>query len=153
MKRTLVAILALSPVLAFAQTNSPAQPRSTQLAAAYAPANLPAASSADRAATASTIRVSTGVTPPHVISSVNFVAENTAALRHVAVEQHVVVTLDVDAAGKPTNLAIAKSAGPILDKEVLATVSQYRFQPGKLDGQPTAVPVRLDVVVPAGTTY
>jgi TonB family protein len=153
MKRTLVAILALSPVLAFAQTNSPAQPRSTQIAVAHTPANLPAASSADRAATASTIRVSTGVTPPHVISTANFVAENTAALRHVVVEQHVVVALDVDATGKPSNLAIVKSAGDTLDKDVLATVSQYRFKPGTLDGQPTTVPVRLEVVVPAGTTY
>jgi TonB family protein len=151
MKRTLVAILALSPVFAFAQTNSPAQPRSTQLAAAYAPANLPAASSADRAATASTIRVSTGVTPPHVVHTVNFVA-GFAAQRSNA-DQHVVVSLDVDATGTPSNLAIVKSAGPALDKAVLATVGQYRFKPGTLDGQPTAVPVRLDVVVPAGTTY
>ena len=153
MKRTIVAILALSPVLAFAQTNSPAQPRSTQIAEVHAPANLPVASSADRAATASTIRVSTGVTPPHVVKTVNFVADYAASQRYVAVEQHVVVTLDVDATGKPSNLAIVKSAGPILDKDVLATVSQYRFKPGTLDGQPTAVPVRLDVVVPAGTTY
>jgi TonB family protein len=151
MKRTIVAILALSPVFAFAQTNSPAQPRSTQFAEVHAPANLPAASSADRAATASTIRVSTGVTPPHVISAVNFVATQTR--NAVAVEQKVIVNLNIDETGKPVNLSIEKSAGPVLDKDVLATVAQYRFKPGMLDGIPTSVPVKLEVIIPAGTTY
>ncbi len=151
MKRTIVAILALSPVLAFAQTNSPAQPRSTQLAEVHAPANLPAATSADRAATASTLRVSTGVTPPRVISVVNFVTTSTRSA--IAVERKVVVNLNVDETGKPVDLTIAKSAGDILDKDVLATVAKYRFKPGMLDGIPTSVPVKLEVVIPAGTTY
>ena len=151
MKRTIVAILALSPVLAFAQTNSPAQPRSTQLAEVHAPANLPASSSADRAATASTIRVSTGVTSPHVVSAVNFVA--TQNRNTIAVEKKVIVNLTVDETGKPVDLSIAQSAGDILDKDVLATVAQYRFKPGTLDGIPTVVPVKLQVIIPAGTAY
>jgi len=150
MKRTIVAILAFSPVLAFAQTNTPAQPRSTQIAEAHAPATLP--SSADRAATASTLRVSTGVTPPHVVRAVAFVAQQ-GGNQTAAVEQKVVLQMNVDESGKPTDLTVVKSAGAILDKDVLATVSQYRFAPGKLDGIATAVPVKLEVIIPAGTTY
>ena len=156
MKRTLVAILALSPVLAFAQTNAPAQPRSTPVlqSKAVAPASLLAAtSSADRAATASTLRVSTGVTPPHVIHTVDFVTAGARTERLVAAPQTVVVDLNVDETGKPTSLSIAKSAGAVLDHDVIATVSQYRFQPATLDGQPTAISVKLQVIIPTGTSY
>ena len=152
MKRTLVAILALSPVLAFAQTNAPAQPRSTQIAEVVVPADLHAATPAANTATASTYRVSTGVIPPHVVKSAQFVA--TSGLRHVTgADQKVVLTLNVDETGKPCDLAVARSAGATLDQEVVATVSRYRFQPGMLDGQPTIVPVRLEVFIPAGTNY
>ena len=47
--------------------------------------------------------------------------------------------------GKPTDLAIVRSAGTALDKNVLAAVSQYRFKPGTLDKQPTAIPVNLQI--------
>ena len=155
MKRTLVAILALSPVLAFAQVNTPAQPRSTQISEVVVPAGLPAAAlAADHGAPTSTIRVSTGVTPPHVVQFANFISAAGPQSHHtVAAEQRVVVTLDVDTNGLPTNLTVAKSSDATLDQDVLATVSKYRFTPGKLDGQATAVPVRLEVIVPAGISY
>ena len=153
MKRTLVAILALSPVFAFAQVNTPAQPRSTQISEVVVPAGLhAAASAADHTATAATVRVSTGVTAPHVSKTVSFIS--VAGTQHkVSTEQTVVITLDVDANGVPTNLAVVKSAGATIDQDVLATVAKYQFTPGKLDGQATAVPVRLEVIVPAGTAY
>ena len=154
MKRTLVAILALSPVLAFAQVSTPAQPRSTQVSEVVVPAGLhAAASAADHSATTSTVRVSTGVTAPHVSKTATFVSLAGTQPHKVSTEQRVVVTLDVDVNGTPENLAVVKSAGETLDQDVLATVSKYHFTPGKLDGQATAVPVRLEVIVPAGTTY
>jgi TonB family protein len=58
-----------------------------------------------------------------------------------------VVSLTVDADGKPSDLKIVQSVNPIMDKNVLAAVSQYRFTPGTLDDQPTAVPVSLEVVL------
>ena len=155
MKRTLVAILALSPVFAFAQTSSPAQPRSTQISEVVVPADLHAAApAADRtSATASTYRVSTGVIPPHVVKSVEFVTATGQKQHTTGVDQKVVLSLNVDETGKPCNLAVAQSAGPMLDQDVLATVARYRFKPGMLDGQATAVPVRLEVIIPAGTNY
>jgi hypothetical protein len=35
----------------------------------------------------------------------------------------------------------------VMDKNVLAAVRQYRFTPGTLDGEPTSVPVNLEVVL------
>ena len=61
--------------------------------------------------------------------------------------------MTVDATGTPSNLSIVKSAGLVLDHQVLATVSQYRYHPAMLDGQPTAVPVKLEVIIPAESTY
>jgi outer membrane biosynthesis protein TonB len=55
--------------------------------------------------------------------------------------------MTVDATGKPLNLKILRSLGPLMDHNVLAAVSQYRFTPGTLDGQPTAIPVNLEVVL------
>ena len=155
MKRTIVAILALSPVLAFAQTKSPAQPSSTPAlqSTLIAAASFPAATSADRAANPTALRVSTGVTAPRIIHTANLAAGSSRNRHLVATDQHISLEMIVDETGKPTSLAIVKSAGEMLDKDVLATVSLYRYQPGMLDGQPTPGPVKLEVVIPAGTTY
>ena len=53
----------------------------------------------------------------------------------------------VDATGKPSELKIVQSLGPVMDKNVLAAVSRYRFAPGTLDGEPTTVPVNLEVIL------
>ncbi len=156
MTRTLVAILALSPVLAFAQTNQPAQPRSTPLLAStlVQPADLHAAVVADRAASPASIPVSTGISAPQIIHTASFIAPQDAISRHFnGIERTVVVQMTVDEAGKPTDLSVVRSAGAAIDHQVLATVGQYRYQPGTLNGQAIAVPVKLEVTIPAGTTY
>jgi outer membrane biosynthesis protein TonB len=51
----------------------------------------------------------------------------------------------IDETGKPTDLRIVKSAGPIVDKNVLESVSQYRFQPGTVSSQPVAFPLNLEI--------
>ncbi len=156
MMRTLVAILAVSPALAFAQTTQPAQPRSTPVLSStlLQPALLHAAVVADRTAKSSALPVSTGVVAPRILHTVSFIVPNDAISKRIAsTEQRVVVNMTVDETGKPTNLSVARSASPTIDQQVLATVSQYRYQPGMLDGQPTSVPVKLEVIVPAGNTY
>jgi outer membrane biosynthesis protein TonB len=55
--------------------------------------------------------------------------------------------MTVDATGKPSELKILQSLGAVMDRNVLAAVSQYRFATGTLDGAPTAVPVDLEVVL------
>jgi len=64
-----------------------------------------------------------------------------------AVDRKTKVAMTVDATGKPSELKIIQSLGPVMDNNVLAAVSQHRFTPGTLDGAPTAVPVNPEVVL------
>ena len=151
MMRTLVAILAVSPALTFAQTTQPAQPRSTPVLSStlLQPALLHAAVVTDRTEKSSPLPVSTGVIAPHILHTVEFTLPNDAISKHAtSMEHRVIVNMTIDETGKPTNLSIAKSAGLAMDQQVLATVSQYRYQPAMLDGQPIMVPVTLEVVIP-----
>lgn len=147
MRRVIVATLLLSPVLLHAQASSPAQPQSSTLQSKLvAPATF--GSEADRSTTGTTsqIRISTGVNAPKLIHTVEVAsdADFTAVARF---ERVAVVSMTVEADGKPSDLKIVQSVNPIMDKNVLAAVSQYRFTPGTLDNQPTAVPVNLSVVI------
>jgi TonB family protein len=141
MRKAILAILALSPVLLHAQANSPAQPQTTlesRLAA-------PAAPGADRSTSAKPFRVSTGVSAPKLIHSVAVSSENTWPWTVIGVSKTVVVGMVVDTNGVPTDLKIVKSVGPELDKNVLAAVAQYRFKPGTVSNQPVAFPVNLEI--------
>lgn len=141
MRKAILAILALSPVLLHAQANSPAQPQTTlesRLAA-------PAAPGADRGTSAKPFRVSTGVSAPKLIHSVAVSSENTWPWTVIGVSKTVVVGMVVDTNGVPTELKIVKSVGPELDKNVLAAVAQYRFKPGTVSNQPVAFPVNLEI--------
>jgi outer membrane biosynthesis protein TonB len=55
--------------------------------------------------------------------------------------------MTVDATGKPSDLKIVRSLGPVMDHNILAAVGQYRFAPGTLDGAPTSIPVNLEVIL------
>jgi TonB family protein len=108
---------------------------------------LPSSDGATATVPAAT-RVSTGVTAPKLISKVDIAASTTSLWHLVPVQRTVVVSLVVDKTGKPENLKITKSTGTaILDKNVLDAVSQYRFQPGTLNNEPTAIPMNLEITV------
>ena len=149
MRKVIVATLALTPMLLHAQANSPAQtqssPSSTLQSKLVQPKEF-VASEADRG-TVAPIKISTGVIAPKLISTVQIEADYDTSPRGFLVERKTVVSMLVDATGKPSDLKIVKPINPVMDKNVLAAVSQYRFAPGTLDGQPTAVPVNLEVVL------
>ena len=139
MRKALLATLALTPVLLHAQANSPAQLESKLAApAAIAPA-------ADRGATSKPLRVSTGVAKPKLIHSVSISSENTWPWAVTGINKTVVVGMVVDTNGVPTDLKIVRSAGPELDKNVLAAVSQYRFKPGTVSDKPVEFPLNLEI--------
>jgi protein TonB len=148
MKRTIVAILALAPAALFAQTATPAQPSSTQFVQTSVLQPAPLAvigSSSDRtkAATTST-QVSTGVTSPKLVHTVQIDHERATLTKAPGRDAVVVVSMTVDENGKPTNLKVLQSADEFMDQGVLEAVSQFRFQPAMLDGRPVAIPVTLD---------
>ena len=74
-------------------------------------------------------------------------AEGDTAWRATEASRTAVVAMIVDEKGVPTGLKIMKSAGTAVDRNVLAAVAQYRFKPGTLNNQPTAIPVNLEVVM------
>jgi TonB family protein len=153
MRSVFVAALALTPMLLHAQANSPAQPKtpgasSTLQSTLIQPKEM-IGSEADHSTThaATPLRVSTGVGAPKLIYTVGIESDSDAIASGLYIDRKTVVEMTVDANGKPTDLKIVGSLGPVLDHNVLAAVSQYRFTPGTLDGEPTDVPVNLQVTL------
>jgi len=140
MRKALLATLLLSPVLLHAQASSPAQ---HQVALAST-SELGAA--ADRGTAINRpLRISTGVIAPKLVYSVSVNSDITRPWTDVAADKTITVGMVVDAEGKPTELKIVKSAGPIVDHSVLEAVSQYRFQPGTVSNQPVAFSLNLEI--------
>lgn len=146
-RKVIAAALLLSPMLLHAQASAPAQPETSstvRVSKLVKPKELAALASPDRTTTATTTaRVSSGVVAPKLIhtSEINWDADNVSA------EKTAVISLMVDAAGKPSELKMVQSINPIMDKNVLEAVSHYRFAPATLDNQPTAVPLNLQITV------
>jgi TonB family protein len=149
MRSVIVATLALTPMLLHAQANPPAKTKtsstSTTLQSKLVQPNE-LASAGDRG-TPAAIRISTGVVAPKLFSTIPVESDNPPSLRGFTIERKTVVEMVVDATGKPSDLKVVQSINPVMDKNVLAAVSQYRFVPGTLDGAPTAVPVNLEVTL------
>ncbi|HEY2039385.1 MAG TPA: TonB family protein [Edaphobacter sp.] len=142
MRQALLATLFLSPVLLHAQANSPAQ---TQIALAARPVAPAEAGAADRGTLTKPVRISTGVVAPKLVHSVSVSSEGSNPWTNVTANKAVTVGMIVDETGKPTNLKIVKSAGPIVDRNVLEAVSQYRFEPGTVSNQAVSFPLNLEV--------
>ncbi|MEI9977847.1 MAG: TonB family protein [Edaphobacter sp.] len=154
MRKVIVATLALTPMLLHAQANSPAQPQTTAPSTLQSKLVEPNAlhaseSNPGAAASTTTLRVSTGVTAPKLIHTVDLEASPDYAAQSVIKDKTAIVAMTVDEAGKPSDLKIVQSISPAMDKNVLTAVSQYRFKPGTLDGAATSVPLNLEVTVHA----
>jgi TonB family protein len=153
MRSVIVATLALTPMLLHAQVNSPVQPQtsrtSTTLQSKLIQPKEMIASEADHgtAHVATPLRVSTGVGAPKLIHTVAIESDPETIATVFNTDKTTVVEMTVDATGKPTDLKIVGSLGPVMDHNVLAAVSQYRFTPGTLDDQPTAIPVNLQLTL------
>jgi TonB family protein len=150
MRKVIVATLLLTPMLLHAQANSPAQtqtPGTSTLQSKLVQPNEFNSSEADHSSTHMVpLRISTGVVAPKLISTVQIESDSDTP-RVFGLDRKAVVEMTVDATGKPTDLKIVRSIGPVMDHNVLAAVGQYRYTPGTLDGQPTAVPVTLQIIL------
>jgi TonB family protein len=150
MRKAILAALALSPMLLHAQANSPAQTQSSAngpvLQSKVVQPKAFLASAAPNSSPNSS-RVSTGVTAPKLISTVEITSVNEFPRRFIQTDTKIVVSMIVTENGKPSDVKIVHSADAALNQNVLAAVSQYRFKPGTLDNQPTAVPLNLEITV------
>jgi len=84
-----------------------------------------------------------GVTLPKVVSEVK--PQYTPEAMRAKIEGTVIMTAVVRTDGTPSDIEITKSLDTEygLDKQSVAALSQWRFEPGRKDGKP--VPVRLTV--------
>jgi TonB family protein len=151
MRKVIVAALALTPMLLHAQANSPALTQNSGTATTVSKLVQPSEFNASDANHGDThvapLRVSTGVVAPKLISTVQIESDFDSTPRGFTVDRKTLVEMTVDATGKPENLKVVRSLGPVMDKNVLAAVSLYRFTPGTLDGQPINIPLSLEVVL------
>jgi len=141
-------------MLIHAQAASPAQTGSsakgTTLQSALRQPEMLAASSSATAATPSPMRVSTGVTAPKLLQAVEIAESKDWGWAASEEQKTAVVSLVVDATGKPSDVHVVQSLGVERDRDLLAAVSQYRFQPGTLDHVPTPIEVTLTVRIVNG---
>jgi TonB family protein len=152
MRKVIVATLALTPMLLHAQANSPAQTQSSGTPATLhskliQPKEFNSSEADHNTAHVTPLRISTGVVAPKLISTVQIESDSDRTPQGFVIERKTLVEMTVDASGKPSDLKIIGSLGPVMDRNVLAAVSKYRFTPGTLDGAPTAIPVNLEVVL------
>jgi protein TonB len=95
-----------------------------------------------------------GVSAPKLLFAPD--PEFTDQARHKKVAGTVVVSVTVDAAGKPQDVRVSRSLAQDvskkfkhialgLDENAVEAVKQYRFQPGQFQGKP--VPVEIQVRV------
>ena len=145
MRTILMATLALAPVLAHAQSQSPAQPRGAN--APVLESKLVAPKSADSAPSANTTPLTYNLIEPKLIKWANITlgGRNSNTARNV--QSLVTVSMTVTENGVPTNLKIVDSEDPLLNRSVLDAVANYRFTPASLDSKPTAIPLLLKVRV------
>lgn len=168
MRRILASALALIPALASAQAPTAANPMVAMLhlphvmlaaptgamgAPAPAKATLDASSlmvpvvqtvvkqNGDQSAFSATGSLSTS---PKLIRSVP-ITLSLADMRAEATHAVVVVRVTVDASGKPTNLAIVRSAGNAVDRRAIEAVQQYTFEPAKQGGMAVASNVTVSI--------
>jgi TonB family protein len=148
MRRILVATLALTPMFLHAQANLPAQttkPATTLQSKLVEPSGLGGTNS--NVATATPLRISTGVIAPKLVHTVAVTADEDSLWARTGSDRKVVVSMVVDAAGKPEDVKVVESAGLVEDKYVVDAVNQFRFEPGTVSNQATAVPVRLEILL------
>src|ERR1700734_1664997 len=71
--------------------------------------------------------------------------EYSESARKKKINGNVTIAMIVTAEGKVRDLKVVKSLDKGLDKQALAAVSTWRFEPATRDGKPVAVYLRTDV--------
>jgi TonB family protein len=84
-----------------------------------------------------------GVTAPRPIYDPD--PEYSDAARRAKYQGSVLLWLVVAPNGRPRNIRVQRSLGMGLDEKAIEAVSQWRFQPATLNGQPVAVQINVEV--------
>jgi TonB family protein len=57
----------------------------------------------------------------------------------------VLLYIEVDPSGRPTNIRVQRSLGLGLDEKAVEAVRQWKFKPGYKDGKPVTVAATIEV--------
>jgi hypothetical protein len=153
MLKTFVAALALCPLMIQAQAISPAQPKSAVtnpvlVSSLVMPSTPGAFFAAGGAIPENTpMRVSSGVTAPKLLVAPQIAQSVSWSWNPAETQRLAVVSLVVDESGKPSDVHMVKSLGASIDKDVIASVSHFRFAPGTLNHESVAMPLELRIKI------
>jgi TonB family protein len=84
-----------------------------------------------------------GITVPALLKE--FEPEYSDEARKAKFSGTVVLAVEIDASGQPTNIRVNRSLGLGLDEKAVEAVRQWTFVPAKKDGQPIAVQAQVVV--------
>jgi TonB family protein len=84
-----------------------------------------------------------GATPPVLLSKKQ--PEYSDEARKAKWQGTVLLSLDVDASGRPANPKVVHSLGMGLDQRAVEAVLAWKFKPGTKDGNPVTVQTRVEV--------
>jgi TonB family protein len=88
-------------------------------------------------------RVGGGVTSPVPVYRIE--PEYSEEARKAKYQGTVVLSVIIDAKGRPTNIKVIRSLGLGLDEKAIEAVSKWKFRPGLKDGKPVAVYASIEV--------
>jgi TonB family protein len=90
-------------------------------------------------------QAATGIrgTPP--VPIYNPPPEYTDEARNARWQGSVLLSIVIDATGKPTAIKVTRSLGMGLDQKAIEAVLKWRFKPGTIDGKPAAVAATIEV--------
>lgn len=117
---------------------------STMLLPAVAKAST---STDDAAASTPNLRVSTGVTAPKLVQSINIALPDGLSKVFLPSNAEVGLTLTVDSNGQAQNVKVVKPSNPYWDARVVDAIQKSQFHPGKVDNTPVPVDMNLTVVI------
>jgi len=88
-------------------------------------------------------KVGGGVSAPKVVHKVD--PQYTKDARDAKIEGTVVVQTEIHTDGRAHNISVVKSLDPGLDHNAIDAISQWKFEPGKKDGEAVAVTATIEV--------
>jgi TonB family protein len=88
-------------------------------------------------------RVGGGVTAPALIYKTE--PEYTEEARHAKYQGTVLLYVEIEPTGMPTNIKVQRSLGLGLDQKAVEAVQKWRFKPGMKDGNPVTVQATIEV--------
>ena len=119
---------------------------SIMLSSMLIPAVAHATSSADDAtAPTSSLRVSTGVIAPSLVTPLAIQLPENLSASYGSMDTEIGLSLTVDSSGQPQNIKVVKSSNPFIDARIVDAVQKSHFRPGTIDE--TAIPVELNLTV------